>query len=105
MEPKTLSFTSYIKFLFLHYCKRRKAEIEKKRCEKLLKHGYWYCAHCNKIHPPRVVEYEVLGGELDSVCSVGKLEYLAHDPTLMDDEIYFDGDFKPFVKGLPFSDK
>lgn len=89
-KPNTIDLWTYILF------KLAKLEERWQR-----RRGMWYCAHCHKMHHKRVIEYRIADGLVDSVCSLGRDEYLKPDPELADYEQYAEKDFRPFVAGKP----
>jgi hypothetical protein len=63
--------------------------------------GMWYCTYCDTWHSKRVIEFEVFDGLVDSVCSLGREEYLKHNPELSDEEQFTPADFEAMYAGRP----
>ena len=101
MKPDKITIKRYLKILFKDFVSKQKEIAKKRRFKRLTKkRGYWYCAHCDAMHDPRTIEYVVFGGNVNSVCSVGKKEYLAWVPEEKGDQPYTEEDFRPFIRGI-----
>ena len=104
MKPNKLTIKKYLAFLLKNFIDKQMERAKERRRRRLAKkRGYWYCAHCDTMHGPRIIEYSIFGGTVDSVCSIGKQEYLAWVPEAEEDEPYTEDDFTPFVRGIEFT--
>ena len=97
-KPQTASLADLVKIAY------RKAKNERalRRRQRQWRRGMWYCAHCDKMHGRRVVEYQMADGLVDSVCSLGRTELLQYQADLAENEQYRPEDFRPLLAGQPF---
>jgi len=95
-RPEIVTWLQYLRI-------RQEAQKEKraaKRYARLRKRGMWYCVYCDQLHGKRVVEYQIADGLVDSVCSLGRDQYLKHNPELADDQQYTPEDFRALVNKI-----
>lgn len=100
-KPETVSFWNYLKISCFRVKAKFAAIMAQHRYRRQKRRGMWYCAYCDKMHHKRVIEHQIADGMVDSVCSLGRAEYLKYNPKLEADQQYTPNDFRALVAGQP----
>lgn len=98
MKPETISILELMK----RKAAERRNRRRQKRWQRQRDRGMWYCTHCDKMHGKRVVEYNIDKDQCcDSVCSIGRREWIDESKNDPNEKALAENDFYKFVAGKP----